>query len=168
MAATSSIALSGLARRLVRDGVLNEQDAQSAQQEAARDKVPFVSYLVSHEMAHSAVIAEAASAEFGTPLYDLNSFNLELLPNGLVDNKLISRHHALPLFKRGKRLYLALSDPTNLRALDEIKFHTGLNVDAVVVDEGVLAETLNRFLESQEEPLGASLADFDESGLDNL
>ena len=168
MAATSSIALSGLARRLVRDGVLNEQDAQSAQQEAARDQVPFVSYLVSHELANSAVIAEAASAEFGTPLYDLNSFNLELLPNGLVDNKLISRHHALPLFKRGKRLYLALSDPTNLRALDEIKFHTGLNVDAVVVDEAALTETLNRFLESQEEPLGASLADFDEAGLENL
>lgn len=168
MAATSSIALSGLARRLVRDGVLNEHDAQSAQQEAARDKVPFVSYLVSHEMASSTLIAEAASAEFGTPLYDLNSFNLELLPSGLVDNKLISRHHALPLFKRGKRLYLALSDPTNLRALDEIKFHTGLNVDAVVVDEAALTETLNRFLESQEEPLGASLADFDDAGLENL
>lgn len=168
MAATSSIALSGLARRLVRDGVLSEQDAQSAQQEAARDKLPFVSYLVSHEMASSTLIAEAASAEFGTPLYDLNSFNLDLLPSGLVDNKLISRHHALPLFKRGKRLYLALSDPTNLRALDEIKFHTGLNVDAVVVDEAALTETLNRFLESQEEPLGASLADFDDAGLENL
>ena len=167
MATNTSVALSGLARRLVKDGVLNENSAQEAFQAALREKKTFVSYLVEHRLADSAVIAEAASDEFGAPLLDLSAFNMAVAPKNLVDSKLIQKHHTIPLFRRGNRLFIALSDPTNLRALDEIKFHTGINTDAVLVEEGALAQAIARYLEANEEPLGAGLGDLEE-GLDNL
>ena len=164
---TSNVALSGLARRLVKDGLLPENDAQEAFQNALKEKVPFVSHLVSNGLCEGIAIAEAASDEFGTPLFDLSSFNMEMAPKDLVDSKLIQQHHALPLYKRGNRLFIALSDPTNLRAIDEIKFHTGINTDAVLVEEKSLNDAINKFMESADGQLG-DFDDFDEAGLEDL
>lgn len=167
MASNTAIALSGLARRLVKDGVLPEETAQQAYQSAGKEKVPFVSYLVSNNLADSSAIAGAASDEFGTPLFDITAFNMELAPKELVDLKLIQKNHTLPLYRRGNRLFIAVSDPTNLRALDEIKFHTGINTDAVLVEEQALAEAINKFVEANDSPIG-NFDDFDEAGLEDL
>jgi len=168
MSTNSAISLSGLARRLVKDGVLSEQVAQEAFQGCAREKRPFVSYLIEHKLADGHVIADAASDEFGTPLFNLSAFNMNMAPKSLVDSKLIQKHHTLPLFRRGNRLFIAVSDPTNLRALDEIKFHTGINTDAILVEESALAAGIVKYLEANEEALGAGLGDLDEAGLDDL
>ncbi len=166
MSTASTVALSGLARRLVKDGILAEEAAQEAFQDANKQKQPFVSYIVEHQLAESHSIAEAASDEFGAPLFDLSSFNMEMVPKDLVDLKLIQQHHTLPLYRRGNRLFIAVSDPTNLRALDEIKFHTGINTDGILVDEKLLSDAINKYIESVDEPL----AGFDdlEDGLEDL
>src|SRR5690606_35785451 len=148
MNTNATIALSGLARRLVKDGILAEQSAQDAFHNSVREKKPFVSYLVENSLADGYAIAEAASDEFGTPLFDLNAFNMSLAPKGLVDSKLVQKHHTVPLFKRGNRLFIAVSDPTNLRALDEIKFHTGINTDAILVEEKLLSQAVQKFLDA--------------------
>ncbi len=96
----NAIPLSGLARRLVRDNILTEETAQNAFQSASSGKTPFVSYLVSENLCDSAHIAEAASDEFGAPLFDLSAFNMEMSPRDLVDIKLIQQHHTLPLYRR--------------------------------------------------------------------
>lgn len=166
-APSTSVTLSGLARRLVKDGVLSEQIAQEALQSSARDKKPLVTYLVDNHLAVSSVIAEAASDEFGTPLFDLSAFNMAVSPKNLVDAKLIQKHHTLPLFRRGNRLFIAVSDPTNLRALDEIKFHTGINTDAILVEEGALSAAILKYLDANEDSMGG-LGELDESGLENL
>jgi len=168
MSTNSSIALSGLARRLVKDGILAEQSAQDAFQNASRDKKPFVSYLVENNLAEGYAIAEAASDEFGTPLFDLTAFNMTLAPKGLVDNKLVQKHHTIPLFKRGNRLFIAVSDPTNLRALDEIKFHTGINTEAILVEEKLLHQAILKYLEAAEEAMGSGFDGLDDAGLENL
>ncbi|ARN73031.1 type IV-A pilus assembly ATPase PilB [Oceanicoccus sagamiensis] len=162
----NAIPLSGLARRLVKDALLSEEAAQEAFQSASTEKMPFVSYLISEGLCDSGAIAAAASDEFGAPLFDLVSFNMEMAPKELVDIKLIQQHHTLPLYRRGNRLFIAVSDPTNLRALDEIKFHTGINTDAVLVDEALLSEAIAKYVEANDEPLGG----FDdlEDGLDDL
>ncbi|MBL4828214.1 MAG: Flp pilus assembly complex ATPase component TadA, partial [Spongiibacteraceae bacterium] len=164
---SSTVVLSGLARRLVKDGILSTQTAQEAYQAASKENLPFVNYVVNNDLADSMVIAEAASHEFGAPLFDLTTFNMEMAPTDLVDVKLIQQHHALPIYRRGNRLFLAVSDPTNLRALDEIKFHTGINTDAILVDEKVLDIAIKHFLESQDEGIG-NFQDFDEAGLEDL
>lgn len=162
----NAIPLSGLARRLVKDKLISEEVAQQAYQDASAAKSPFVSYLVANNLCPSSAIARAASDEFGTPLFNLSAFNMELAPKDLVDLKLVSQHHTLPLYRRGNRLYIAVSDPTNLRALDEIKFHTGINTDAILVEEGLLADAITKFVEANDEPLGG-FTDMDD-GLDDL
>ena len=66
------------------------------------------------DLCNSFQIAEAASDEFGAPLFELSAFNMDMAPVDLVDMKLVQQHHALPLYRRGNRLFIAVSDPTNL------------------------------------------------------
>ena len=139
MASTSPITrLGGLARRLVQDGLLSEEEASNATAEAASAKRPLVSHLVKEGRVKSHDVAVAASLEYGVPLFDLDAVDPSHMPSGLVEEKLVRKHHALPLIKRGNRLFLAVSDPTNHQGLDEIKFHTGLTTDAVLVEEDKL------------------------------
>jgi len=153
--ATASTAtnLSGLALRLVRDNLLNSGDAERIQAEATSKKVPFVSQLVESKKLNGAIIAKAASEEFGIPLFDINSLDLESVPAKLINEKILRRHRVLPLYKRGTRLFVAISDPTNLQALDEIKFNTGLGTEPILVEDDKLASAIEKFLESQDTTL---------------
>ncbi|MEE8343358.1 MAG: type IV-A pilus assembly ATPase PilB [Gammaproteobacteria bacterium] len=165
MAATNpQIRLTGLARRLVSDGFLQESDASSAQEAAHRRRQPFVSYLVENQILDSREIALASCHEFGVPLFDLKAMDLESAPIQLVDEKLIQRHHALPLFKRGTRLFVAVSDPTNFAALDEIKFHTGISTDSILVEEDKLTDAINKLFDNME----ASMSELLDEDLENL
>lgn len=161
-----SVLLGGLAKRLVQEDYLEEAVAEQAYVQAAKQKVSFVAYLIQQELVNSLNIATAASDEFGVPLFDLSSLDNEVLPKGLVSEKLIRQHHALPLYRRGNRLYVGISDPTNLRALDDIKFHTGLIIDPVVVQEDKLSQVIEGFLESQDN--SASFTNLADADLDDL
>ena len=165
MNAAALAGLTGIARRLVVEGAVSEEDARKAADAATRQKIPLVSYLVQNGLAPSAQVAVAASLEFGIPLLDVRALDLRSAPLKLVEEKLIQQHKALPLFKRGNRLFVGISDPTNLRALDEIKFHTNLSVDPVIVPEDQLERVIDQALagaDSLAAPGG------DDEGLDNL
>jgi len=167
-ATTSKIQLGGLARKLVMDGLLDEATAQQAFQSALREKTPFVSYLVTNKLAPSNKIALAASQEFGVPLLDINALELDPDITKLIKEDLIKKHHSLPIFKRGKRLNVAVSDPTNLQALDEIKFAVGMGTDAILVEEDKLAKAIDKALEAAEDGLGNMEDDDGLEGLDDL
>ena len=167
MSATAPhVQLSGLARRLVADGLLNEADAQKAIETSGRNKTPLVTYLVDEGAAKAREIAESASDEFGVPLFDLRSLDLEQLPKDVISEKLVRQHHALPLMKRGKRLYVGLSDPTNLVALDELKFHAGMNTEAILVEEDLLQIMIEKSFEDEMEEMGDLLEDDSLDGLE--
>lgn len=149
MAKTASkVGLSGLARCLVKAGLLTEADSIAYHEEALNKDVSFATYLANNELLDSQSIATCASQEFGIALFDLAAMDMERAPLGLVSEDLIQRHHALPLLKRGNRLFIALSDPTNLSALDEIKFHTRLNIETVLVEEDKLARGIDALMEA--------------------
>lgn len=167
-ATTSKIQLGGLARKLVMDGLLDEATAQQAFQSALKEKTPFVSYLVTNKLAPSNKIALAASQEFGVPLLDINALELDPDITKLIKEDLIKKHHSLPIFKRGKRLNVAVSDPTNLQALDEIKFAVGMGTDAILVEEDKLAKAIDKALEAAEDGLGNMEDDDGLEGLDDL
>jgi type IV pilus assembly protein PilB len=158
------IHLSGLARRLVLDGLLEEAAAAEHFQKALSKKKPFVSYLVENKLVASSAIGLSAAQEFGVSLLDLNALELDMDMVKLVKEDLIRKHHALPIFKRGKRLYIGLSDPTNLQALDEIKFATGTNTEAILVEEDKLSKAIDKVLEDMDGGLG----DMDDDDLDDL
>lgn len=162
------IILSGLARRLVKDELLKEEDARKAIEVSTKEKVPLPFYLVSNHSVSALEIATAAADEFGTPLIDLNALVKESIPKRIVDQKLITKHHALPLFRRGNRLFVAVSDPTNLHALDEIKFNTGLNTEALLAEADKLNAAIEAYLNAAEESIGDALGNLDEDSLDDL
>ncbi|NPU91792.1 MAG: type IV-A pilus assembly ATPase PilB [Gammaproteobacteria bacterium] len=169
---SSNVILSGLARRLLLDGAAPEPAIRAAAETAQKQKIPLVTYLVQNNVVPARAIAVAASEEFGTPLIELDSIATDALPKGLVNEKLVRKHRALPLFKRGTRLYIAVSDPTNLQALDEIKFNTGLSTEAIIAEESKLDAAIDRYLESSEtnfQGMGdADLDDLDiEAGTDD-
>ncbi|WP_144393680.1 type IV-A pilus assembly ATPase PilB [Pleionea sediminis] len=157
--------VSGLTRRLVSEGLLSEEDAAEATTTAAKNGMAVVKYIVDNKLVEPLQLANIASFEFGVPLFDLDSIDYELIPKNIVEEKLITKHHALPLFKRGKRLFVAVSDPTNLIALDEFQFHSKLTVDAVLVEDNKLSKFIDKVLDEQE---SQNLAEFDDADLDNL
>ena len=162
------INLSGLARKLVLDGLIDEAAAQDHFQKALQKKQPFVAYLVENKVVASAAIALSASQEFGVPLLDISALELDMDVVKSVKSDLITKHRALPIFKRGKRLYVALSDPTNLQALDEIKFAVGINTEAVLVEEDKLSKSIEKTLEELEGGLGKEMDGDDIDDLDGL
>jgi len=156
--------LSGLPYRLVQDKLLSEKDAQCALEESAKQKISFVQHLVTKKLLNSRELAVSASLEFGAPLLDLNALDLQAAPVSLVEEKLMRKHHVLPLFKRGNRLFVAVSDPTNLQALDEIKFHTGVTTEPILVEEAKLNEIIDKAMDTMD----TSMTDLLDADLDNL
>ena len=156
--------LSGLAKKLLHEGAIAEDAIRNASETAQKQKIPLVTYLVQNNLIPARTIALAAAEEFGTPLIELDSMSTDAFPKELVAEKLIRKHRALPLFKRGTRLYVAVSDPTNLQALDEIKFNTGLSTEAIIVDEDKLDTAIDRYLESSD----TGFSDLGDTDLDDL
>ncbi|MEP1740357.1 MAG: type IV-A pilus assembly ATPase PilB [Kangiellaceae bacterium] len=158
--------VSGLARKLIIDGFLDESAAIEAIDSANRNREHLVSYLVNNNFADSKTIAVAASIEFGVPLFDIDSIDYEQIAVAHISESLIKKHHSIPLFKRGKRLYVGVSDPTNLSALDEFKFHSGLTTEAVLLEESKLQNLIEKILEEKENQEMGSFEDEDFEDLD--
>lgn len=165
---SKEITLSGLARRLVKEGLIDEESAKQALEKSLQAKKPLPFELVDSNLVSAKKICFAASDEFGTPVLDLQSIQPDSVPQKIVDAKLVTKHQALPLFKRGNRLFIAVADPTNLSALDEIKFNTGLNTEAVLVEADKLSRAIEAYLNAAEESLGDALGGLDEDDLDDL
>jgi len=159
----NDIVLTGLARQLVVAEVLTDKDAQQAYQQAQRNKVPLVHYLVQSKMAAAREIAEVASDQFGVALIDLRMLDPEAQPRNLVSEKLIRQHHALPLWRRGNKLFVGVSDPTNHQAITDIQFSTGLTTEAILVEEDKLILGIDKYFES-----GTGLEDLGDVDLDGL
>ncbi len=145
--------LSGLARALVQAGRIKEPEAEVLLSQATATRTTFIEQLVASRKAKSIDIARFASETFGYPLLDFAAFDDSHIPKTAIDRKLIAAHRVIPLHKRGNRLAVAIADPTNLRALDEIRFQTGMAVDPVVVDEAQLAPVVVKLSESAEETI---------------
>ncbi len=158
------INLSGLARCLIQDNLLSEEQAERIFEESLSKKIPFVSNLVEKRILSGLDIAISASRGFGVPILDLDVIDPDVTPKELVAEKLVRNHRTLPLFKRGNRLFLAVSDPTNHQGLDEIRFSTGLASEAILVEEEKLSKMIEKVLEDQESTMGDLL----DADLDNL
>ncbi|WP_431475359.1 type IV-A pilus assembly ATPase PilB [Marinobacter sp. KM021] len=159
-----NVTLTGLARRFVDDGLLDEDTAKDAFIQASHNRIPLITYLTQNQLADSSKLAFSAAMEFGVSVLDLDSFLPEMMPEKVVDEKLVRKHNALPLYKRGNRLFIAVSDPTNIQALDEIKFNTGLSTDAILVDDAKLRVAIDKYLEAHDTTMG----DLDDADLEGV
>ena len=154
--------LNGLARSLAQAGLIEADKAQLAMETAKSEKASFITIAVAKGYIDPLKVAIFASTEFGLPLLDLAAFDPEVLAKDIVSNDLVEKHRVLPLFKRGNRLFIAQSDPSNITAIDEIKFNTGMNVEPVLVEENKLAAVVEKFISSED----SAFDDFDDEDLD--
>jgi type IV pilus assembly protein PilB len=165
VAATISTALSGLARTLVQKGRLQEADAEAIQTQANASSISFVTQLIQSTKMTAQEVADFASQTFGYPLLDLSAIDVDHIPKDLLPSKLMQERRAVGLFKRGTRIFVAMSDPTNLQALDDIKFQTGMIVDPIVVEDGKLASLLDKTTESAADKLDELVGEDIDMGL---
>lgn len=148
-----SAPLGGLARALVQAGRLKEAEAEQLLSQANAAKVSLIEQMIASQRASALDMARFVAETFGFPMLDLAAFDEVHIPVNAIDRKLIATHKVIPLYKRGNRLSVAIADPTNLRALDEIRFQTGLAVDPIVVEQPKLAPLVAKYSESAEDTL---------------
>jgi len=161
-----SSTLTGIARRLAADFKVDPSLLVDATDKSNADNIPFVTYLSDNNLVPALDIVSAASLEFGIPAMDLSVMDPEMAPLTIVDEKLIVANEAVPIFKRGNKLYVAISNPTNMKALDEFKFNTGHSTEAILVQH----EHLKEFIATAAEAMDSgSLDDLDlDDDLENL
>ncbi|MFT0772880.1 type IV-A pilus assembly ATPase PilB [Psychrobacter aquimaris] len=160
----------GLAQQLISDGVVSEANMKTAQIESQQQQIGLVPYLVDNKLADAYLLAQMLSQAFGDPLFDLDALNVDVIPKDLVDEKIVRKFNALPLFKRGQRLFVALSDPTRVDAIDAIAFNSRLSIETIVVEENKLkkriesayADTMQSFDSFSDSDLNVGFEDGDE------
>jgi type IV pilus assembly protein PilB len=145
--------LSGMARRLVSEGVLPEADVRKAMADSGQNKVTLAAWLLDHSLVDSTQLTQIASAEFGMPMMDVAALNSATLPLELISEALITKHQALPLFRRGKRLFVGIADPMQSHALDEIKFHSNCMVEPILVERSSLLRVIEGLLNSMRDTM---------------
>ncbi|GAA0887976.1 type IV-A pilus assembly ATPase PilB [Rhodanobacter soli] len=156
--------LSGMARRLVSEGVMPEDAVRKAMADSGQQKATLGAWLLDHNLVDGAELTRIASAEFGMPMMDVAVLNPATMPLDLISEALITKHQALPLFRRGKRLYVGIADPMQSHALDEIKFHSNCMVEPILVERG----SLQRVIESLLNNMRNTMPDMGGGELDEL
>lgn len=144
---TNNVSLNGIARQLVNQGLITEEVAQDATAEATQQKKSFLAALIDTGTVQPKKIAQVVASDFGLPVFDLSTIDAETIPAEYIKEDLISSLNAVPIAKRGSRLFIAISDPTNSEPLDKYKFASGLSVEAVIVEEDKLKELRARVLD---------------------
>ncbi|GAB4473354.1 MAG: type IV-A pilus assembly ATPase PilB [Burkholderiaceae bacterium] len=154
--------MTGLARALVQQGKLRPDRAETLARKAVSSNTQFIDELtsVADQLGMSASqIAKFAADTFGHPLLDLSAYDTDQLPKDIIDRKLVASLRVLALRKRGNRLAVAVSDPTNFQALDQVKFQTQLALDVVVVEHDKLVKLIESTSQSVAQSLDAIVGD---------
>ena len=139
----------GFIRRLVEEGFVSAENMQNAIIDAKKANQDIVPFLIDQLKIPSLQIAEKISQEFGEPLFDLSVYDSAQIIREGIDEKLINKHRILPIFKRGNLLYIATSNPTNMDAMDAIRFSSKMNIEAVIVEHHILQKLIeNNFTQA--------------------
>jgi len=134
----------GFIRRLVEEGVISAEDMRSALAHAKQEKIDIVAELINQQQLSPTVIAETISVEFGEPLFDISAYDPAQILRDAIDEKLITKHRILPIFKNSSILYVATSNPTNIEAIDAVRFSTKLNIETIIVEHNKLEKLIEQ------------------------
>ncbi len=162
---SENIPLSGLAKQVVLAELLDEKAAQQAQVQAKRNKLSLVHYLAQNKLVKSRALAELTADQFGIAYFDLSALDKDSQPRDLVSEKLVRQHRALPLWRRGNKLFVGISDPSNHQVVTDIQFSTGLSTEALLVEDDKLGDAIDKFFDTGHSGL-EDLGDVDLDGLE--
>jgi type IV pilus assembly protein PilB len=154
-----STPISGLARALLQAGRVSAQQIDALNKQAISEKTPFIDVLLQSGGMDARSLAIFCSETFGYPILDISAFNVAFLPEKIIDNKLIQGQRVVALSRRGNKIAVALSDPTNTQALDQIKFQTELSVEPIIVEHPSLLQLIEKLNQSAEQDLNELIGD---------
>src|SRR6187397_399164 len=157
---------SALGRALVQNGRLVQADANAIQLDAAKQGLSFVQSLVASKKISAKEVSLFAANTFGYPLLDLNAVDVDQLPLTLIDNKIVANHRVIALGKRGNRIFVAMSDPSNEQVLQEVKFATGMTMEPVVVEDDKLSAIVRKLTDTATKTIEAITEEVDLSGIE--
>lgn len=160
----TKVNLVGLARAVVDAGLLEESKTLEAVQQSRRNSTPLVTWLVQNKLAPARQLMELAAEQFGVAFLDLSTINPEVFAKDSVTEKLARQHRILPLYKRGNKLYIAMSDPANQQAVNDVQFSTGFSVEGLLVEDDKLGQAIDRLYDSP----AAALEGLDDIELEGL
>ena len=160
--------LSGLCHRLICHGIINAEQAAHYTDYAKKEKRNLIDYLVQQNVVTSHRLASLLTQDFGLSIIDLSCFDMHQIPHKYLNNKLVHKHHAIPLFIRGNQLYIALSDPTNIQVLDEFKFSTGLQTVGILAESHKLQQFIDKVFETHQSSVLGNIDDEDLQGLEDI
>jgi len=160
----ASSQLHGFARRLVAEGLMEEKAALDASVDAGEKGLTILAWMIKNQSLDPQVLINAASVEYGVPIIDIRSMDLSIAPVSLIDERLIEKHRAFPLYLRGNTLFLAVSDPTDQEVIDAISFSSGFRVESILVAPNQLESAIERVNDSA----NPVFDDFDDEGLEDL
>ena len=161
--AVPAVQLTGIAGRLVSEGLVDEAAANEVWEECAKSQTPLVRALVSKGLADAQAVAQLVAADFGLPMIDINSIELDNDIVKTVPEKLIREHGVLPIFKRGNRLFVAFSDPGVLPIIDELRFASGMrHAEPILAEQDKLDLAISKALEAADSAM--DMGDDDEFG----
>ncbi len=164
--AAQPTSFSALGRALVQQGKLVQADANAIQSEAAKAGVSFVQQLIASRKLSARDVSLFAAQTFGYPLLDLNAVDVDQLPLNLIDSKIVTNHRVIALGKRGNRVFVAMSDPSNEQVLQEVKFATGMTMEPVVVEDDKLSSIVRKLTDSSAKAIDIATEDVDLSGIE--
>ena len=156
--AASLPSFGGIASRLVHDGLISEEAMQKVLAETQQQKTNLIAHLVDNKLVRPDAIAWVVSREFGDPLIDLEAINVNYIPKDAVEEKIIRQFNIVPIFQRGSRLFVAMSDPTQVDALDALRFGTRLTVETVVAEHHKIKAVIEKVSQALVEATGAPIA----------
>jgi type IV pilus assembly protein PilB len=164
--ASQSVLLSGLARALVQKGFFKQAEAEILQTQANATSLTFTEQIITTKKISAYQLAEFASQNFGLPLFDVNTLDLSQINDEWIDIKLVAGRRCLPMFKRGNKLFVGMSDPTQLQALEEFRFKTGLVAEPIVVEDDKLGKMINKVVEKTDKSMSTTNMGDDEYDVD--
>jgi type IV pilus assembly protein PilB len=164
--AAAATTFSALGRALVQQGRLVQADANVIQAEATKAGVSFIQQLVASRKLSAKDVSLFAAQTFGYPLLDLNTVDIDHLPLNIIDTKIVANHRIVALGRRGNRIFVAMSDPSNEQVLQEVKFATGMTTEPIVVEDDKLATIVRKLTDSSQKSLEVATEDVDLSGIE--
>src|SRR3954462_12871347 len=134
-----------LGELLVRENLISLQQLQKAQDEQKKAGGRIGYHLTKLGFIEESELTNFLSKQYGVPSINLKEFDIDGEVVKLVPKEVAEKHQCIPVNRAGASLILAMSDPSNIYAIDDIKFLTGYNVEVVVASEQAIKEALDKY-----------------------
>ena len=158
--------MSRLGELLVRENLISPRQLQDARKEATKNGGRLGYSLTKLGYIAESDLTNFLSKQYGVPSINLSEFDIDEDVIGLIPEDVAKKHTCIPINRAGASLIVAMADPSNIYAIDDLKFLTGYNIEVVVASEAAIEEAIERYYKDPEANYDEVMEGFDDSEID--